>query len=62
MPDQTTALDHAEAGHWATAAAARRLLLTHFWPGSDRAVSAAQARAEFGGEVIVADEGLTIAL
>jgi len=55
-------LTAAEAGHWATQARARRLLLTHFWPGSDRAASAAQARAEFDGEVLVADEGLTIAL
>jgi len=51
-----------EAGHWAAKAGARRLLLTHFWPGSDREVSAAQAAAEFDGEILVADEGLTIAL
>jgi ribonuclease BN (tRNA processing enzyme) len=41
---------------------ARRLLLTHFWPGSDRAVSVAEARQEFDGEVIAAEEGLTLAL
>ncbi len=52
----------AEAGHWAEKAGARRLLLTHFWPGTDRAAAAGEARAEFGGEVLVAEEDLTIAL
>ncbi|MDQ0377421.1 MBL fold metallo-hydrolase [Amycolatopsis thermophila] len=51
-----------EATTWAQAAGARRLLLTHIWPGSDRAVSAAQARAAFDGEVLVAEEGLVVAL
>ncbi|MEU0466503.1 MBL fold metallo-hydrolase [Amycolatopsis sp. NPDC006131] len=51
-----------EAATWAAAAGARRLLLTHFWPGSDRAISAAQASTVFGGEVIVAEEGLVVAL
>ena len=41
---------------------ATRLLLTHFWPGSDRSVSVAEAGQEFGGEVIAAEEGLTIPL
>jgi len=44
------------------AAGAKRLLLTHFWPGSDRAVSVAEARAVFDGEVLAAEEGLTIKL
>ncbi|GHE95700.1 MBL fold metallo-hydrolase [Amycolatopsis deserti] len=51
-----------EAATWAAAGGARRLLLAHFWPGSDRAVSAARARAVFGGEVIVAEEGLVVDL
>ncbi|WP_290059728.1 MBL fold metallo-hydrolase [Amycolatopsis solani] len=51
-----------DAGHWAAAAGARRLLLTHFWPGTDRAAAAEEARAEFAGEVLVAEEDLTIAL
>lgn len=51
-----------EAGRAAAAAGARRLLLTHFWPGSDRSVSVAQARESFAGEILVADEGLRIAL
>jgi ribonuclease BN (tRNA processing enzyme) len=56
-------LTAAEAGHWAAAAGARRVLLTHFWPGNDRAAAAAAARAAAGiGEVIVADEGLILPL
>jgi ribonuclease BN (tRNA processing enzyme) len=49
-----------EAGRGAQGAT--RLLLTHFWPGSDRSVSVAEARQVFGGEVIAAEEGLTIPL
>lgn len=41
---------------------AKRLMLTHFWPGSDRSISVAEASAEFDGEVIAAEEGLTLAL
>ncbi|GAA1162466.1 MBL fold metallo-hydrolase [Kribbella jejuensis] len=50
----------AEAAHGARGA--RRLLLTHFWPGSDRAVSVREAEAVFEGEVIAADEGLELLL
>jgi ribonuclease BN (tRNA processing enzyme) len=49
-----------EAGRGARGA--RRLLLTHFWPGSDRSVSVAEAQQEFDGEVIAAEEGLTLVL
>lgn len=48
--------------HWARRAGARRLMLTHFWPGNDRAASVAAARKEFGGEVLAAEEGLTVML
>jgi ribonuclease BN (tRNA processing enzyme) len=51
-----------EAGRAATAAGARRLLLTHFWPGNDREASRAAAAAEFDGEVLVAEDGLTVSL
>ncbi len=51
-----------EAGYWARRAAARRLMLTHFWPGNDRAASVAAASAEFGGEVLAADEDLGVSL
>ncbi|MGW7686341.1 MBL fold metallo-hydrolase [Kribbella sp. NPDC054772] len=44
------------------ASGAKRLLLTHFWPGSDRTVSVVEARREFAGEVIEADEGLRLTL
>ncbi|WBQ02049.1 MBL fold metallo-hydrolase [Kribbella sp. CA-293567] len=51
------------AGEAATAAAgARKLLLTHFWPGSDRAISVSEAQRIFPGEVIAAAEGLRITL
>ncbi|MEV6288151.1 MBL fold metallo-hydrolase [Kribbella sp. NPDC051770] len=51
----------AEAGIGA-AGAKRLLLLTHFWPGSDRALSVSQAQETFAGEVIAAEEGLVIDL
>ena len=37
-------------------------MLTHFWPGNDRAASVAAASAEFDGEVLAADEGLAVGL
>ncbi|MFI5606152.1 MBL fold metallo-hydrolase [Amycolatopsis sp. NPDC051903] len=52
----------AEAGRTAAKAGAKTLLLTHFWPGTDRAESVARARAGFGGQVLAADEGLTLEL
>lgn len=51
-----------DAGRAATAAGARRLLLTHFWPGNDREQSRTEAAAEFGGEILLADEGLAVPL
>ena len=51
-----------EAARYATRAGARRLLLSHFWPGTDRARSAAAATALYDGEVLIADEGVTVAL
>lgn len=45
-----------DAGRWAARAGARRLMLTHFWPGSDREVSRAEAAAHFTGEILLADE------
>ena len=63
-PPETTPRYIMPAGEAATyATGAKRLLLTHFWPGSDRAISVAEARAVFeGGEVLAAEEGLVIAL
>jgi ribonuclease BN (tRNA processing enzyme) len=52
----------AEAGRWGRQAQARRLMITHFWPGSDRTAAAKAAAAEFGEDVLAAEEGLTIQL
>jgi len=51
-----------EAGQAATAAGARRLMLTHFWPGNDRERSRAAAAEAFAGEILLADEGAIVAL
>jgi ribonuclease BN (tRNA processing enzyme) len=51
-----------EAGHWAQRAGARRLMLTHFWPGNDRAASVAAASAEFDGDVLAAEEDVILRL
>ncbi|SEO44296.1 MBL fold metallo-hydrolase [Actinacidiphila rubida] len=55
-------LSAAQAGHWATRAGARRLLLTHFWPGAARSRAAAEASATYGGETITANESMTLGL
>ncbi|MFB7614691.1 MBL fold metallo-hydrolase [Kitasatospora sp. NPDC056181] len=60
--DDPCLMSAATAGTWAARAGARRLLLTHFWPGSDRARSAAEAGSTFTGEIVTADEGLLVAL
>ncbi|MDQ3475805.1 MAG: MBL fold metallo-hydrolase, partial [Actinomycetota bacterium] len=51
-----------EAGRAASAAGALRVMLTHFWPGNDREQSRAEAATEFGGEILLADEGLVVPL
>ena len=56
-PHLMTAVD---AGAWAARAGAKRLLLTHFWPGGDRTRSTAEARGGFAGEVIAAEEGMIL--
>jgi ribonuclease BN (tRNA processing enzyme) len=55
-------LSAAEAGEIAASAGARRLLLTHFWPDSDRELAVAEARRSFAGEIYQADEGAVIEL
>ena len=47
----------AEAGYWAWRAGARKLVLTHFWPGNDRAGAVRAAGEAFGGDVLAAEEG-----
>lgn len=51
-----------EAGDAASGAHAHRLLLTHFWPGNDRLQSAEAAASAYGGEVVVARDGLVVEL
>lgn len=51
-----------DAGVAAAAAGARRLMLTHFWPGNDREQSRAEAATVFSGEILLADEGLAVPL
>jgi ribonuclease BN (tRNA processing enzyme) len=61
-PPDALNLTGRQAGEAAAAARAERLLLTHFWPGNDRAATVAAAAAVFPGEVIAAEEGHTIIL
>jgi ribonuclease BN (tRNA processing enzyme) len=49
-----------QAGEHAAEAAARRLLLTHLWPGTDPARAIAAARRAYSGDVGVASEDLVI--
>jgi ribonuclease BN (tRNA processing enzyme) len=51
-----------QQGRQATAAGARRLMLTHFLPGTGPAAARAAAGEEFGGEVGVAAPGLILDL
>jgi ribonuclease BN (tRNA processing enzyme) len=60
--DLALTLDATLAGRAAAAAAARRLMLTHFWPGNDRQVSKADAAQSFGGEILLAEEGTVVKL
>lgn len=62
LPGPTLDLDARQAGQIAAQAGARRLLLTHFWPGNDRQASRATAQEVFPGEVLTAEEGLEIPL
>jgi ribonuclease BN (tRNA processing enzyme) len=51
-----------EAGACAQQAGARRLLLTHLWPGSDPLASVGRAGDTFGGPIDVATRGLVVDL
>ena len=55
-------LSAAEAGEVAAAAGAQRLLLTHFWPDTDRELCVREARRSFAGEIHQATEGAVIEL
>ena len=47
-------LSAGQAGAMARAAGARRCVLTHFWPGSDRALHARNGEAAYGAPVTIA--------
>lgn len=49
-------LDGRRAGRLAAAAGVRRLMLTHFWPGNDRTVTARAAADGYQGPIVLADE------
>ena len=49
-----------EAGALAARAGARRLLLTHFYPDCEGHDAAGPAAAAFGGEVLLAEDGMRI--
>jgi ribonuclease BN (tRNA processing enzyme) len=51
-----------QAGEAAAAAKAQRLLLTHFWPDNDREASRDSASRAYDGEILLADEGMELAL
>jgi ribonuclease BN (tRNA processing enzyme) len=51
-----------QAAEQARRAAARRLLLTHLWPGTDRARARAEAATEYDGRIDVATSGLVVDL
>lgn len=58
-PDRESLWGHlrpAEASALAREAGAKRLILSHFWPGCDRARCAEKARGEFAGPVLLAEE------
>ena len=55
-------LSAAQAGEWGARAGVGRLLLSHFWPGADRARSVAEAGAVYSGEILAASEGMTLTL
>jgi ribonuclease BN (tRNA processing enzyme) len=57
QPFHLTARQGAEHAH---RAGARRTLLSHFWPGSDRNVSREQAAEAYDGELLLASEGMKI--
>jgi len=51
-----------EAGQFARDAEVGQLVLTHFWPGDDRARSGTEAAAALGRAPVLADEGLSLTL
>ncbi|MEV0645432.1 MBL fold metallo-hydrolase [Phytomonospora sp. NPDC050363] len=61
-PSGNLLLTATDAGRAAHDAGARRLVLTHLWPGADPAVSITEARAGFAGVITAPVAGDVIAL
>ena len=60
LSDREGSLPHMsarQAGQSARRAGARRLVLTHLWPGVDRQAALAEGRAAFDGPVELAEAG-----
>ena len=49
-----------QAAEHAARAGARKLVLSHFWPTNDRGASREQAAEAYEGEIVLADEGMTL--
>ena len=58
-PENRNLMTSAEAGYFASKANAKRLLLTHFWPGNDVAETVENAQ-EHHGNVLAASPGAVI--
>jgi ribonuclease BN (tRNA processing enzyme) len=56
-PDSIGHLTAKEVGEIGKRAGVKTLCLTHIYPGYDRSLLKAEAEAEFGGEVLVAEKG-----
>jgi ribonuclease BN (tRNA processing enzyme) len=61
-PGEDLHLTGTNAGEAAADAGAKRLMLTHFWPGNDREITRELAAAAFDGPIVLADEGLVVDL
>ena len=61
-PDGTPAfnLTAVQAGSAARDAEAKTLVLTHLWPGNDPEQALREARTTFGGDIVVAEDGMEI--
>jgi ribonuclease BN (tRNA processing enzyme) len=60
--DRAMNMTAGEAAEAAATAGARRLMLTHFWPGNDRDRSLAEATEAFSGDLLMAHEGAVVDL
>lgn len=61
-PEARKLLISQEAGYSAAKVGAHRLLLAHFWPGSDIQAASKSAEVEFGKIVVAAEPGMVLDL